>query len=59
MTNERDTNGDSTRKNTYTGLGLIFGVAVGFALGGPITAGIGAGLGLVIGAAVDMQLHKA
>lgn len=45
-------------KNSYTGLGLVFGTAIGaglmIAIGQPIYwAGIGTGIGLIIGAMID------
>ncbi|WP_422123290.1 hypothetical protein DHX103_00305 [Planococcus sp. X10-3] len=45
-------------KIPFTGLGLIFGTAIGAALsliitGNVIWAGVGTGIGLVIGAAID------
>jgi hypothetical protein len=40
------------------GVGLILGVAAGFAMGGPLGAAIGGGVGLVLGAAVDASRKK-
>ena len=45
-------------KIPFTGLGLIFGTAIGAALslimtGNVIWAGVGTGVGLVMGAAID------
>lgn len=50
-------------KIPYTGLGLVFGTAIGaviaLAVNQPIFwAGIGTGIGLVIGAAVDSMMKK-
>ncbi len=47
------------KKTSYTGIGLVFGVALGAALGlivfdnMTLYAGFGAGFGLVIGAIAD------
>lgn len=51
MANERS-------KNTYTGLGLIFGTAIGTSLsmiitGNVIWGGIGTAVGLILGAGID------
>lgn len=39
-------------------VGLILGVAAGFALGGPLGAAVAGGVGLVLGAAVDASRSK-
>lgn len=56
-------NKKNSSKIPFTGLGLVFGTAVGagiaLALGQPIFwAGIGTGIGLVIGAAIDSMKKK-
>ncbi|MDN3451818.1 hypothetical protein QMA09_16635 [Planococcus sp. APC 3906] len=50
-------------KIPFTGLGLIFGTAIGAALsliitGNVIWAGVGTGVGLVIGAAIDSMKKR-
>lgn len=52
------------KKASFTGIGLIFGVAIGAGLGIilnnlAIGAGIGAGLGIVAGAFIDRYKNKA
>ncbi|HSI66434.1 MAG TPA: hypothetical protein VK947_03400 [Planococcus sp. (in: firmicutes)] len=50
-------------KIPFTGLGLIFGTAIGAALsliitGNVIWAGVGTGVGLVLGAVIDSMKKK-
>lgn len=54
---------NESKKTSLTGVGLIFGVAIGAGLGlifnnMPLGAGIGAGVGLIIGAIVDAYKNK-
>jgi uncharacterized membrane protein len=51
------------KKTSVTGLGLVFGAAIGAGLGIifanlAIGAGIGAGLGLIIGSIIDAYKNK-
>lgn len=53
-------NKNNSSKVPYTGLGLIFGTAIGagisIAIGEPILwAGVGTGIGLVLGAIIDSK----
>lgn len=61
MSNQNKNTESVKKKNTFTGLGLIFGTAIGVSLsmiitGNVIWGGIGTALGLVIGAGIDS--HK-
>ncbi len=54
---------NESKKTSITGLGLVFGVAIGAGLGiifenMAIGAGIGAGMGIVIGAIIDSYKNK-
>lgn len=54
---------NNSSKTPYTGLGLVFGTAIGagitIAIGQPILwAGVGTAIGLVVGAIIDTAKHK-
>lgn len=59
-----ENNDENNKKVPFTGIGLIFGTAIGAGLSIILTgntviwAGMGTGIGLVIGAMVDSHYRK-
>jgi hypothetical protein len=56
-------NEEKNKKHSFTGLGLIFGTAIGAAMTFILTinilwAGIGTGVGLIVGAIIDSSKSK-